>query len=104
MLPSDHQPNNNNTNSSANNDKALSTSATTTGSQGSNTSRITQEAIQNVAKYLPGGDTKRAEQEIVKDRKFWNHQPVPKICKYLFVLLLLLLILCNMNELIHTMR
>nr|CAG4713980.1 unnamed protein product [Naegleria fowleri] len=79
MLPSDHQPNNNNTNSSANNDKALSTSATTTGSQGSNTSRITQEAIQNVAKYLPGGDTKRAEQEIVKDRKFWNHQPVPKI-------------------------
>ena len=44
--------------------------------------RITQEAIQNVAKYLPNEDKKRAEQEIVKDRKFWNNQPVPKICKF----------------------
>ena len=46
-------------------------------------SRITKEAIQNVSKYLPNeGDKKRAEQEITKDRKFWDNQPVPKICKF----------------------
>ncbi|KAG2387699.1 hypothetical protein C9374_001293 [Naegleria lovaniensis] len=71
---SDQQPSNNN-NSNSNSNTNSSTPATTKSTLNS----ITQEAIQNVAKYLPGGDTKRAEQEIVKDRKFWNNQPVPKI-------------------------
>ena len=53
------------------------------GEQGNTSSRITKEAIQNVSKYLPNeGDKKRAEQEITKDRKFWDNQPVPKICKF----------------------
>ena len=54
----------------------------TTTPQNEEKNNVSQEAIQNVAKYLPNEDKKRAEQEIVKDRKFWNNQPVPKICKF----------------------
>ena len=65
-----------------NNTPPPSASSSSSGSQQEEKQRITQEAIQNVAKYLPNEDKKRAEQEITKDRKFWNNQPVPKIRKF----------------------
>ncbi|KAL9644126.1 hypothetical protein ABK040_005591 [Willaertia magna] len=41
---------------------------------------VDEESIKNVTKLLSNErDTKRATEEITKERKFWDNQPVPKI-------------------------